>query len=139
MLELNKYFFWQLINFLLLLAALNYILFKPLLALLKKRDDDIKGSLNSARAMEKEREDHLNALQAKLIDARGRAKTVFEELSKQGGAAQKESVDRAQKEAVEINRKSKESLEAEVKRTKESLRGQVEAFSKLIIEKMVGA
>ncbi len=139
MLELNKWFFAQLINFLVLLILLNYILFRPLLRLFKERDERINGSLNKARAVDKEREDLLQEMDAKLSDARNKAKTEFEESSKEGLARQRSYIDEATRQAVEINKKAKEDIEAEVKKAKETLRSEVESFSRIIVEKMIGA
>ncbi|OGW57312.1 MAG: hypothetical protein A2Z09_06400 [Nitrospirae bacterium RBG_16_43_8] len=139
MLEVNKWFFVHLINFIVLIVILNYILFKPLLCLLTRRNDHIKDSLNSAQLMNKEKETQLHQIEAKLIEARNKAKTIFEELSKEGLTKQKEQTDLAQKDTVEIVRKAKEDLEKETLRAKESLRKEVETFSKMIVEKMVGA
>jgi F-type H+-transporting ATPase subunit b len=138
MLEINKWFFVHLINFLVLLALLNYILFKPLLCLLTRRSDHVKSSLDSAKAMDKEKETQLQAVETKLTEARNKAKIIFEELSNEGLAKQKEQVETTQKDAAEINRKAKEALEKEIKKAKESLRKEVEIFSKMIVEKMVG-
>jgi F-type H+-transporting ATPase subunit b len=137
MLELNKWFFVQLFNFLFLLVLLYYILFKPLLCHLTKREDHIKGSLNTAKAVDKEKENLIHQIELKLSEARSKADTIFEELNKQGLAIQKESVDLAKKDATEINRKAKEDIVAEAKKARETLRRDVEALSKIIVEKMV--
>ena len=138
MLELNKWFFVQLINFLVLLALLNYILFRPLLRLFMERDEKINGSLNNAKAIDKERDDLLHQMDAKLSGARNKAKTTFEELSKEGLNQQKNYIDEATKQAAEINKKAKEDIGAELKKAKETLRGEVESFSRIIVEKMIG-
>jgi F-type H+-transporting ATPase subunit b len=138
MLELNGWFFVHLINFLVLIALLNYILFKPLLRTLSVREDHIKGSLNSAEALNAEKENQLREIEGKLSETRDKAKTVFEELSREGLASQKESVERTQKDAAEMTRKAREDLQREVKKTKESMKGEIKAFSKMIVKKMVG-
>lgn len=138
MLELNKWFFVQLINFLGLIWILNKFLFKPLLRLLKEREERVNGSLDSAKAMDKEKEALLHQIDTKLSETRNKAKTIFEELSKKGFTIQKKSVDAAKKNTAEINKKAKKSLEAEMKKIRESLRKEVETFSKNIVEKMIG-
>jgi len=89
--------------------------------------------------MEKEKEDRLHEIERKLAEARDKAKAIFEEFSKEGQGIQKQSIEIAQKETAEMNRKARESLEVEVKRARESLRAEVETFSKIIVEKMIGA
>lgn len=132
------WFFVQLVNFLALIILLNYILFKPLLRLLNEREDHIKGPLDSAKTMDQEKESLSHQIETKLSEARNKAKTIFEKLSKEGLTVQKEFVDIAKKDTEEINRKAKEDLEAEVKKARKSLRREVETFSKMIVKKMAG-
>jgi len=133
--------FWlgvQFVNFIVLLILLNYILFRPLLRLFTERKGHIEGSLESAKNMDKEKELLLEQIGTKLSEARNKAKTIFEELSKEGLDIQKEFVNVAKKDAAERNRKAKEDIEAETKKARELLRKEVETFSKKIVEKMVG-
>ena len=139
MLELNKWFFAQLANFLLLLIILNIILFKPLLRLFKERDAGINGALDSAKSMDREKDGIMAQIDAKLAEGRTGAKTIFEELSKQGMDVQKQALTAAQNEAIEINKKAKEELESAVEKARVSLRSDVESFSKQIVEKLVRA
>ncbi|MFV1976982.1 MAG: F0F1 ATP synthase subunit B [Candidatus Scalindua sp.] len=138
MLELNNWFFIQLISFLILVVLLNTILFKPLLRIFREREDHVKGSLDSVKIMGEEKDNLLRQVEKKVSEARNQARTIFEELSKEGMEIQKQTLDAAQKDAAEINRKTKEDLEATVKETREALRKDVEAFVSKIVEKMVG-
>ncbi|MBI4653513.1 MAG: F0F1 ATP synthase subunit B [Nitrospirae bacterium] len=139
MLEFNKWFFVQLINFLLLIVLLNNILFKPLLRLFKERQEKTKGDLDGAKAMDKEKEDLLNKINAQLVEARNGARATTEYLKKEGLNVQKELIDAAQKDAAGIGRQAQEKLNAEVRKTKEALRKEVEDLSNKIVEKLVGA
>jgi F-type H+-transporting ATPase subunit b len=139
MLELNKWFFAQLANFLLLLILLNIILFKPLLRIFKERDAGINGALDSAKAMDKEKDGIMVQIDAKLSDGRTRAKTVYEELSKQGIEIQKQALTTAQNEAAGLNKSAKDELGSAVEKARASLKSDVESFSKQIVEKLVKA
>ncbi len=140
MLDINlNWFFFHLGTFLLLLVLLNYILFRPLLSVITKRKDHVKDSLGSAKSMAEEKENIMRQIDAALVEARNKTRTIIEDLSKEGAAVQQESLDVAKKEAMDINSKAKENIEAEVKKARESLRGKIDSFCKIIIEKMVGA
>ncbi len=140
MLDINlNWFFFHLGTFLLLLVLLNYILFRPLLSVITKRKDHIKDSLDSAKSMTEEKENMLRQIDTALVEARSKAGTIVEDLSKEGSAVQQEFLDAAKKEAMKINSKAKGNIEAEVKKARESLRGKIDSFCKIIIEKMVGA
>lgn len=139
MLELNKWFFAQLANFLLLLILLNIILFKPLFRLFKERDAGINGALDSARSMDKEKDGIMAQIDAKLSEGRVRAKTTFEELSKQGMEMQKQALTAAQNEAAVLNKKAKDELGSAVEKARASLKSDIEVFSRQIVEKLVKA
>lgn len=138
MLEFNKWFFVQLINFLVLIVFLNRILFKPLLRLFKEREDSVKNAIDSARTMEKEKEELLKRINARVLEAKNQAKIISEDFKKEGMAVQKGLIEEAKKGAAEMSSKAREDLNAEVKKAKEALRTEVEAFSRKIVEKLVG-
>jgi F-type H+-transporting ATPase subunit b len=139
MLEINAWFFAQLANFLLLLIVLNIILFKPILRIIKEREENTTGALENAKALDEEKDEVLAQIDGKLSEARGNAKTVYEGLSNEGLDTQKEALESAQNEAIEINRKAKEELEAATEKARAGLQSDIEAFSKQIVDKLVGA
>ncbi len=138
MLDITVWIFAQLAIFLFLLVFLNQILFKPFLTLFKERDERINGSLDSAKSMDKEKETLFQQLDSKMIGARNKAKAVFDDLNMAGLEIQKNSVEEAKKGAASITLKAREDIETEAKKARESLKKDVESFSKKIIEKMVG-
>ncbi|MEW6600833.1 MAG: ATP synthase F0 subunit B [Nitrospirota bacterium] len=139
MLDVNSWFFAQLANFILLLIILNSLLYKPFLRLFEKRDENTKGALEKAKALDSEKDALLAQMEEKLAEARGKARASFEALSKEGADMQRSAMDAAQKEAVEINRKAKTDLEAATEKARASLKSDVEAFAKQIVQKLVGA
>jgi len=139
MLELNKWFFAQLANFLLLLIILNIVLFKPILQLFKEREKRTKGSLDEAKAMDAEKDNLLAQFDAKISEANEKARGIHGGLKNEGARVQKETFEAAQKDAAAINMKAKQDLDAVVKETKDKLRADVKAFSEKIVEKMVSA
>ena len=137
MLELNKWFFAQLANFLVLLIILNIVLFKPILQLFKEREKRTKGSLDDAKAMDVEKDNLLAQFDAKITEANEKARGIHGELKNEGARVQKETFEAAQKDAAAINMKAKQDLDAVVKETKDKLRADVKAFSEKIVKKMV--
>lgn len=139
MLEINYWFFAQFANFILLLLILNKILFQPMLRLFKERDDRTRGALESAKALDKEKDTLMENIEKKLAGARAEARTIFEELSSEGMGLQRSAVESAQNEAVEINRKAKAELETAVEQARASLKSDIDTFAKQIVERLVGA
>ncbi len=139
MLEVNGWFFVQLANFLILLFLLNIILFKPLMKLFKERDDNTKGAIESANAMLREKDDVLAQIEGRLSGARTEARSIFEKLSDEGIEVQKSAVQSAQNESMEINKKARGELAAATDTARNTLKSDIAAFSKQIVEKLVGA
>jgi F0F1-type ATP synthase membrane subunit b/b' len=88
--------------------------------------------------MDKEKDEAFSKIDSKLADARNRAKEIFEKFSTEGIETQKLEVDSAKTEAVEINRKSKEEIEAATDKARAALKADIEDFSIKIVEKLVG-
>ena len=66
-----------------------------------------------------------------------RAKTTFEELSNEGMEVQKQALPAAQNEAAVLNNNAKAELGSAVEKARVSLKSDIEAFSKQIVEKLV--
>jgi F-type H+-transporting ATPase subunit b len=122
----------------LLLIILNAILYKPILRIFKERESSTTGFLEDAKSMDSDKDELMAQIDAKLSDARNSAKSIFESLSEEGKAAQKQTVGSAQNESVEINKKARDDIEAATDKARASLKADIESFSKQIVAKLVG-
>lgn len=138
MLELNKWFFVLLLNFLVLLYILNVILFKPLLTLFKGREDTVKDSLDAARDMDRRREVVLSQINRELQDARNMAKEIFGKIYKEGMEKQKEILEMANTQASELIENARTELKTASENTRKKLRSDVDGFSDEIVRKLIG-
>ncbi len=139
MLEFNKWFFYLLINFLVLIYVLNIILFKPFVKLFGERENSIKGSMDAAAEMKKKKDDAIAAMNHELRTAVAKSNEIFEAKRKEGLGRQKEILEGANKQALELIGKAKEELRAESDKARQRLRTDVERFSDEIVKKLVGA
>lgn len=139
MLELNKWFFVLLVNFLILLYVLNIIFFKPVLRVLKERDASVKDYLNAAREMEQKREEAIAKMNQELQAARIRSREIFEGIRKEGLEKQRLLLEEANKEAIEMIGKAKEEIRIKAEKARQELRSDVDRFSDEIVRKLVGA
>lgn len=137
MLELNKWFFVLLVNFLVLLYVLNIILFKPLLKLFKEREDTVKGSLDAAKGMSDKKEEGIARLNRELADARNKARETFESIKAEGLQKQKEVLSATEAEASGMLEKAKTEVRAEAEKARKALRADVEKFADEIVRKLV--
>ncbi len=139
MLELNKWFFVLLLNFLVLLYVLNIILFKPLVKLFTEREDSIKGSLDAAKEMNQRKEDAVAAMNRELKEAVSKSNEIFESSRKEGLQRQKEILEGASTQAHDFIVKAKAELKTDAENARQKLRADVEKFSDEIVKKLVGA
>ena len=84
MLDINGWFFVQLANFVLLFLFLNYLIFQPFLRLFKEREENTQGALDKAKELDGEKDAIIANIDAKLNEARGKARAQFDEASNEG-------------------------------------------------------
>ncbi len=137
MLEFNWTFYASAINFLVLLFILNALLFKPLLKIIKEREDTVKGNLEAARDMTGKREESIAGLNRELAESRSKAKDIFESLKGEAVNKQKEVHSAAEAEAASILEKARAEIKAEAEKARKALRADVDKFSDEIVRKLV--
>jgi F-type H+-transporting ATPase subunit b len=137
MLNINITFIYLAINFFVLLFILNIILFKPLLKLFKERDDTVKSSLDAAKGMNTKREEGIAGLNREFVDARNKAKEIFEALKAEGLQKHKEIISATETEATAILEKAMADVRAEAEKARKALRADVDKFSDEIVTKLV--
>ncbi|NWF75993.1 MAG: hypothetical protein HXY53_05380 [Nitrospirae bacterium] len=137
MLEINKWILVLAINFFILLFILNAILFKPIMRIFKEREDTVKGALDAAKEMSNKREEEIARLNRELLEARTKAKEVFDALKAEGLNRQKEVISATTVEATAMLEKAKAEIRAEAEKARSSLRAEVDKFSDEIVRKLV--
>ena len=134
-----KWLFVLLVNFLVLVYILNILLFRPLLALFKERESSVKGSLDAAKEMDREKEEGIEKMNKELSAARHKAKDAFEKLREEGVNSQKTIMAEAESQAAEMLQRAREELKAEAEKAKTALKADAEKFSEEIVRKLVKA
>jgi F-type H+-transporting ATPase subunit b len=124
-------------NFLILLVALNSLLFKPLAKIFKERDAATKGALEEAKALTAKKDSSVAAMNAELMEARTKAKSSQNALREEGLANQKEAMSKSEAEAMQLIDKARKELQAEAEKARAALKADVETFSEEIVRKLV--
>ena len=137
MLEFNKWFFVLLANFLILLYLLNMILFKPLLALFKERENATEGSLKAADELLQKKDEAALKLKKEITNARDKAKALYNSIKNEGLEQQKELTGKAQEEAWSMLDEARKKLKEEASKARESLKEEVDRYSEEITNKLV--
>lgn len=134
--------FWfcvLLVQFLFLVFILNKLLFHPLIGILKEREKATTGALDEARNMTARKDEAVAKMNAELLAARNAAKAAYDGLKEQGQAAQKETLSKAEAQAVAMIEQARKELQAEADKARAALKADIEKFSEEIVTKLVKA
>lgn len=107
-------------------------------AMLQKRSDTIKESLEKSEAARVESERVLAEYKQELADAKAQAASIVAEAKKHGEAAKAEITASAQKEAADMIEKARAAIEAEKKAAIAELQASVVDTSISVASKLVG-
>jgi len=127
----------QMLNFLILLAILYRLLYKPLLAKLEERSAAIKASLEAAEAARaaaaKQQEENAERLRAAYAEAQSIRGAALKEAADE----QRKLVEAARREAQQLVESAKAQTEADIRRAREELRREVSEIAIAVAEKLV--
>lgn len=136
--EINWSLAWQIGNFLVLIVALNYLLYKPIRGIIRQRaektaqlNSDIASSEEGSRSKAQE-------LEARLAEARQEGVTTREEMKGEGHAKEREIVEAATAEMERAVAKVREEIAAEIGQARDELKGQVQSFGRELAQKILG-
>ena len=138
MIELDWTLFLQFANFMILMAVLNALLFKPLRAALQARREAIEGSKAKIQDLDEQAQAQVARYEAQLQEARQKGgqeraalrKAAQEEEARILGEANQKSAERLQAIKVQI--------EEEAGNARQALRSETEALAKEIAGKVLG-
>ena len=128
----------QIANFLFLIVALNFILYRPIRKILSDRKEKIKGLGSSTENAVKSLQEKELTLAKAIKDARARGLKEKENLVTQAEGEERKLIEainaRAQSELEETRRK----IAGEAEAVRQSLQRQVETFASEITKKILG-
>ncbi len=138
MIKLDWTLLLQFVNFMILMAVLNALLFKPLRAALKARRDTIEGSRAKVQDIDEQVQAQIARYEAQLQEARQQGgeersllrKTAQEEEARILGGANQKSAEKLQM--------IKEQIQEEAEVARQALRSETKALAKDIAGKVLG-
>ncbi len=137
MLELNQTLLFQMIGFFALLFILNRLLYKPLLKVLKEREERIDGSLKAAAKSDKDVEEGLSSYEKKIKEAALKGTEAKNKIKQEGLEREKEVIEAARASAAVELGKMQTELEKSKRAALESLKGEAGSISRNIAEKIL--
>jgi len=138
MVELNGWFFIQLANFLILVYALNVLLFKPVMATFKERRRITEESVDEVNALTARKEAILAKFNEDIARANEKAADVYLKHKEEGLAVQKEFFKKAQDEAAKKLESAMSALASESARARTALRANIDKYSDEIVGRLIG-
>lgn len=136
MVEFNSWFFVLVANFLILLVALNAILFKPVLGLIKERQRIKNDSLSEANALMEKKDKALQQLKSEMAAVQMKAKEIYAKIRQEGLDKQHEFIAKSHEEAMKRLNSALIEISGEVDKATAALRGDIDKYSDEIVRKL---
>jgi len=126
------------IQFILLTTVLTFVFYRPITKVLEDRETMISTNLANASERLLKADQLYQQYDEQLKDARTQAQKIIDEAEKEAKGIVALEIDQARKDAAALIKKTTNELEAQKTTALEKLETQVEEFSQLIKEKLLG-
>ena len=125
------------IQFLLLVAVLNALFYKPLGKVLDERDGYVRGSLTEAEERLAKAKNLAEQYESELASTRRKTQEIVANAQAEAQRIAAAKVAEAQQEAQAQREKAQEELEAQKASAMATLEGQVDALSQQIVDRLL--
>jgi len=138
MIDIDKTLLIQIINFLVLLIALNFILFKPIRKVMQEREQGISAAFGDAKAAQDRVQGLMESYNTSLAEAKQKATTSYNTTYQQGLDAQRDMIAAERTKAGEALDKARAEIASASTAARADLRKEAERLSQEITTKMLG-
>lgn len=129
----------QILNFLILVAILRWVAYKPILKMLKAREDKIAKSISAAETDEQKAKQLLEEYHEHLADARIKAQEIVDKAIKRAQDEHDASVAQTKREIEQMRKAAEEDIARERERAVLQLRAEMVSLSMQAAGKIVAA
>jgi len=137
MIELNITFIIQLVNFLILLAVLNVILYRPIRHIVQQRSERMANNMTEIESFNQTAKDKLQEYEVTLDNARKEGVEVRNGFKQQGIDQEKEIVNQASAESSKELAATRQELQSEAEEARKKLKKQVKGYAKLVADRVI--
>jgi F-type H+-transporting ATPase subunit b len=127
----------QIINFLVLMVILTRLVFKPITNWLEKREEAIKSAFKDAQEAREKALELETEYNKKLLEARKEAQELHKKIQTEALNEKMRLIEETRKKGEALIQKAKADIQADLEKAKVAIRQQAEAFSNLIVEKIL--
>lgn len=138
MIDINYTLLIQLANFIVLLIALNFILFMPIRRILQEREEGIGAMFSEAKAAQDRVQSLMEHYNKLLADAKQKATATYNTIYQQGLDSQRDIVSAERTKASELLDKARAEIVAASNAARADLRKEAERLSQDITAKLLG-
>ena len=138
MIELNISFFIQMANFLVLLVLLNFVLYRPIRGMIKKRREKMDSlAAEAEKFLQKTTQTH-EEMEAILHQARADGLKRVDGFKKEGHEEEASRLASLNQEVEAETAKASTQIKEQLAKARDALLGQVDEFSHTLAEKILG-
>jgi len=138
MVDITGWLFVQIANFIVLLVALHFLLFKPLLSIMQERQQAVSGAFTDSKSAQEKAQSLLEQYNASLADSKQKATAAYTALYQQGLDAQREMIAAERSKASEQLDKARAEIAAATAAARSEIRSEAEKLSNEISAKLLG-
>ena len=138
MIKIDATILIQFINFIVLMAVLNVLLYRPLRDMLRKRREKIESSTQAAQGLEGQIEEKMNRYQQQLQEAKAKGNQERAAMRKAAAEEENRILGAAQTAASDKVRKVKDLVASEAAAARAALTGETETIAAQIASKVLG-
>ncbi|SFM99062.1 ATP synthase F0 subunit B [Thermodesulforhabdus norvegica] len=128
----------QMVNFLVFLAVMNILLYRPVRRIVEKRNKLVLSQKSDIEKAQQEAEQALREFEETIRNARIMGRQKIEEYKEKARAYEKELLQKAYQEAAEQVAKVREEISREREKAIQELRDQIQVFSLEVVRKILG-
>lgn len=129
--------FWTIVNFILLLIVLRIFAWKPVLAIIERREKKIRDALEQADKAQKEAEKKLEEHKNLFEKGRIESAEMIAQAKEKANKIQNEILEKANSEALLLIKKAKDEISLEREKALKEIKSKVADISVAIAEKMI--
>ena len=137
MIDINATLLAQMLNFLLLVILLRVFAYKPIVKILKEREEKIANSIKQADDDAAKAQATLKEYQDQLAGARLKAQDIMDKAEKRANEAHETSIQATKSEIEQMKQAAQQEIQRERAQAVEKLKGEVIALSVAAAEKIV--
>lgn len=138
MIDFNASFFLQVLNFLILILILHFILFKPVLTNMGKRDGMIKSIREDTEKLSKEVNTLVDAYNSSIANAKKESADIINRAKGEASAEQDIVISNAKEKFKIMVDEAKVQIQAETEKVSSKLEKEVRLASRLLARRILG-